>query len=635
MLRKCLAVFFIFPAAQPLRAEEGLPHYYELETRAEARFAGDEMFTTAGWLPLPARAFPGSARVLAGDALRERGYLYLGTALAEEAGIYVEYVPGIEGPTMVPHFRGGTGRDVLILIDGVPVNDLATSWADLKLIPVEAVDKVEIFYGPASYRWGDRAVAGIISVTTLAGPREAARALVSASDGSADTERYRFNFGMTTRGVDVFASGNRIIYLDPNFRYRDMFGRREEALNSSNNVDGRLGYRWGEIGAAEVTYGHYGGYESTLEPWTWDEPAADPGLQKNWQDRLRFAGRRIIGNGEVQGQVYYVKNKSWTDGGEIGGNAQTNAREVAGSCSYSYDHLGGSLFTVAAEAARREDLRRPVTQGLIAARVLEEMMVPRRPIYMGLGAAVDSVSPSPATAVSPRLAVAVFPANWFKGYGVFAGGVRFPSVAEVGRREEVIRERGYETGVRFFSRGNAAGGVSYFYCHGGPVYLDAEDLWTAELKRWGLEADGEGALPLSFDWRVRYGFTDAKTETGVSSAFIPRHRAFGALGRVTKFFKGDLAIRTEARAEYVGARAKPVAGRDRAVELSPDLKVPYRAGLPAYWQFGAHFGLAIITFQGYCNIENINRSRDYVVRPGYSVPRRWRTFVGFNWTLYD
>jgi hypothetical protein len=95
-------------------------------------------------------------------------------------------------------------------------------------------------------------------------------------------------------------------------------------------------------------------------------------------------------------------------------------------------------------------------------------------------------------------------------------------------------------------------------------------------------------------------------------------------------------VRTEARVEYTGVRRNVGAeSPEYVVEPYPYFKIPYRYELPAYSQLGAHVSIAIVSFQLYCNIENINRAGDYVIRPGYSVPRRMRTYVGFNWTLFD
>jgi outer membrane receptor protein involved in Fe transport len=627
MLRKAALAFLV--AASASAAADDYPYYYRLEPPAEERYAGGEVVTGGGYVPVFAREFAGTARVLDGELLRRRGYLWLGQVLSEEAGIYVEYVPGREGPTMTPRFRGATGREVLLLVDGVPVNDLATGWADLKVFPIEAVSRVEVIQGPASFRFGDRAVAGVVNVETMKGPREAARALISASDGSFDTERYRFNFGMTARRIDLFASGNRIITNEPNGGDR----------NTQANVDGRVGRRWGEAGELDLVYGHYTNDEVVLHPWTWEDiklslnvPKA-PGLQKDWHDRMRLAARRRWGAGDLGARVYYVTTRSWFHDAEERRLYQTRAYEEAGDVWYTLPHAGGAV-TVGAGGGLRGEADADERAAIVSGRLLEEFR-PADGVFLTGGASYDALA-GVGGALSPRLAASVLLARAVKFYGGLGGGVRLPAAAEMERREEVTRELGYEVGARFYRKGAAEFGVAHFFDRGKNVYLDGEGRWTGELTRRGVEASAEGALPPWFDWGASYCLTDAARADGEEVGFVPKHRAFGKLGFRKGFLKGDLTLRGEGRLEYTGAR-RNVAPEPSGyvVEPYPYFKIPYRDELPPYWQAGAYFSVAVVSFQIYCNLENINGARDYVIRPGYSVPRRMRTYIGFNWTLFD
>ena len=601
------------------------PYYYQLEPPAEERYGGDEVVTGGGYATLSAKEFPGSVRILDGETLRNRGYLWLGQALAEEADIYVEYVPGREGPAMMPRFRGSSSRGVLLLIDGVPANDLATGRADLKVIPIEAVARVEVYRGPMSYRFGDGAVAGVVNVVTLSGPREAARALISASDGTFDTERYRFNFGMTARGFDMYASGNRILTMEPNAHER----------NASSNVDARVARRWGGTGEVGLTYSHYGGSENVLHPWEWENVFRDaPALQDNSRDHLRVAARRRWGAGDLRAEGYFAQTTVRFADGLTRRTYQAKAREESGKVSYAVPHWGGSTFGVEVGGALREYVRTGDKAAVLSGSVLEEMR-PGDDFYLAAGAAYDAM-PGAGGALSPRLAASALLGEGFKAYGSFGGGVRLPAAAELGRREEVTRELGYEAGVRYHRKGAAEAGIAYFYSRGNDVYLDGERDWTDELVRRGVDVSAEGALPPWFDWGASYCLTDARAADDERVGFFPEHRAFGKFGWRKSFLKDDLTLHSEIRCEYVGARrvVYPAAGGEIA-EPSPYFKVPYRYELPAYWQLGAHVGVAVVSFQAYCNVENINRSRDYVVAPGYSLPRKMRTYIGFNWTLFD
>lgn len=66
------------------------------------------------------------------------------------------------------YLRGGRSRQVLIVIDGIPVNDassIATTY-DLRLLAVEQVESIEILKGSSSVLYGSGAATGVINITT-------------------------------------------------------------------------------------------------------------------------------------------------------------------------------------------------------------------------------------------------------------------------------------------------------------------------------------------------------------------------------------------------------------------------------------------------------------------------------------
>lgn len=86
----------------------------------------------------------------------------------------LRFIPGVEvqlrGPQGVQGdilLRGGTFQQVLILIDGLRVNDPLTGHFNsyLPIDPLE-IDRIEVLKGPAAAVWGSEAVGGIIHIFT-------------------------------------------------------------------------------------------------------------------------------------------------------------------------------------------------------------------------------------------------------------------------------------------------------------------------------------------------------------------------------------------------------------------------------------------------------------------------------------
>src|SRR3989442_13552307 len=69
-----------------------------------------------------------------------------------------------------PSIRGSSPAQVLVLLDGIPLNSVGLGQTDLSTISVDAVDRIEILRGPFAAIYGSGALGGVISiVTTKAG----------------------------------------------------------------------------------------------------------------------------------------------------------------------------------------------------------------------------------------------------------------------------------------------------------------------------------------------------------------------------------------------------------------------------------------------------------------------------------
>lgn len=86
----------------------------------------------------------------------------------------VESVPGVmvirrggPGAPAVASIRGSAADQVLVLLDGVPMNDALTGAADLGGLDLSQVAEVVVIPGAASARYGSGALAGVILVDTV------------------------------------------------------------------------------------------------------------------------------------------------------------------------------------------------------------------------------------------------------------------------------------------------------------------------------------------------------------------------------------------------------------------------------------------------------------------------------------
>lgn len=85
------------------------------------------------------------------------------TLLAGQPGVTITQKGGPGSPASVS-IRGSAAHQVLVLLDGVPINDPTTGDVDLAAIPLEQIERVTITRGAAAARYGARALAGVIAI---------------------------------------------------------------------------------------------------------------------------------------------------------------------------------------------------------------------------------------------------------------------------------------------------------------------------------------------------------------------------------------------------------------------------------------------------------------------------------------
>lgn len=141
---------------------------------------------SASTFPQPLSAALPSVSVLTREDIEASGARNLTTLLRQVAGVQITSAggPGQSGNIFI---RGFSGPDVLVLIDGVPMNAQdSTGNAYLSNLQTSQIERVEIIRGNVSAIYGSGAVGGVVLITTL-GAGSAPQASVSVGGGSQGT----------------------------------------------------------------------------------------------------------------------------------------------------------------------------------------------------------------------------------------------------------------------------------------------------------------------------------------------------------------------------------------------------------------------------------------------------------------
>ena len=90
---------------------------------------------------------------------------------------------------------GGPFMRTRVLLDGMPLNEPHRNFVDWNLIPLDALDRVEILEGPLSSLYGSGAIGGVINLVTKS-PQKASETSAKGSYGSLNT----FNSSLVQAG---------------------------------------------------------------------------------------------------------------------------------------------------------------------------------------------------------------------------------------------------------------------------------------------------------------------------------------------------------------------------------------------------------------------------------------------------
>ena len=177
-----------------------------------------------------------------------------------KSGIAINGSRSAEGTNLGNYIRGGNNRQVLVLIDGVQVNDpsIVNNDFDLRLLDLNMVESIEIIKGAASTLYGNAAATAVINITTKkASKNNVSSSFLTVVGTNQSQDDLNYNGSSFTNSVSVNGSANKFSYL-AGFGNRFVDGLSavksdtpEKDAFSRYNTNVRLGYEFSK--AFEIT----------------------------------------------------------------------------------------------------------------------------------------------------------------------------------------------------------------------------------------------------------------------------------------------------------------------------------------------------------------------------------------------
>ncbi|PCE62439.1 TonB-dependent receptor plug domain-containing protein [Sediminicola luteus] len=171
--------------------------------------------------------------------------------IARKSGIEIAGSRGREGSVYGVFVRGGRGRQVLVLIDGIRVNDPSSGGQeyDLRMLDLSQIESMEIIKGAASTLYGTNAATAVIKIKTKTAGKEKISATIGSNLGTNNTAENRnsniANFSNNINLNGTLGAFNYVVGFGQ--RYADGMSAIETNTNeedpfSSFNTDLKLGY---------------------------------------------------------------------------------------------------------------------------------------------------------------------------------------------------------------------------------------------------------------------------------------------------------------------------------------------------------------------------------------------------------
>lgn len=190
----------------------------------------EELIVTASPLRQTINSMPHHVSVITAEDLQKSNAFSLADVLSREAGISLKSYTGNDKKTSIDmRGMGDTAvSNVLIMLDGVRLNETDLSGADFTSLPLAQIDRIEIIRGGGSVMYGDGAVGGVINIITKSVKSGTSKLNLEAAAGSYGMHDLRA-YGRTSHGP-LAAILNASQFHTDGFRTNSHLDSRNAAL---------------------------------------------------------------------------------------------------------------------------------------------------------------------------------------------------------------------------------------------------------------------------------------------------------------------------------------------------------------------------------------------------------------------
>ncbi len=181
----------------------------------------------------------------------------VGEVLSRINGVQVLLGGSGFGRNMQVLIEGSDAAQVVVMLDGIRLNNLSTDNDEIGSIPVQFIDRIEVIKGSASSVWGS-SLGGVINIITKGpGTKEKPGGTVQASYGERTTSDVRAEVQGKKEGFGYYFSAGNLssdgFYPDDQLRERNLYTTLSYDLGRETDLQFKLFYNKARRGRGRFT----------------------------------------------------------------------------------------------------------------------------------------------------------------------------------------------------------------------------------------------------------------------------------------------------------------------------------------------------------------------------------------------
>jgi vitamin B12 transporter len=215
---------------------------------ADTTLKTSDVFVTATRTPIAKKNVIADTTTINEEEIERAGSSSLTDLLQRQPGIEI-YNSGGQGKVSSLHIRGSESDHVVVLIDGLRVNQVTSGLTAFENIPLSQIEKIEIVRGASSSLYGAGAIGGVIQIFTKKGV-SGFKAFAAMGYGKYDTRtaqagiragndstNYSINVSsLSTDGFSAYKTNNPIFSDKDGHNNLSLSGSINHKFNQDNSI---------------------------------------------------------------------------------------------------------------------------------------------------------------------------------------------------------------------------------------------------------------------------------------------------------------------------------------------------------------------------------------------------------------